>query len=72
MSFVVDLIAMIFGMPRALFPEIAHQSFGGPVEGGLVLALLAAAIPAGAVTGGSSPVGSRESGARAGPSSSAS
>jgi hypothetical protein len=24
MSFVVDLIAMIFGMPRALFPQIAH------------------------------------------------
>ena len=33
MSFVVDLIAMIFGMPRALFPQIAHESFGGPVEG---------------------------------------
>ena len=30
MSFVVDLIAMVFGMPRALFPQIAHQSFGGP------------------------------------------
>ncbi len=25
MSFVVDLIAMVFGMPRALFPEIAHH-----------------------------------------------
>lgn len=34
MSFVVDLIAMIFGMPRALFPQMAHESFGGPVEGG--------------------------------------
>jgi MFS family permease len=52
MSFVVDLIAMIFGMPRALFPEIAHLSFGGPDEGGLVFALLFAAIPAGAVVGG--------------------
>ena len=52
MSFVVDLIAMIFGMPRALFPEIAHVSFGGPDEGGLVFALLFAAIPAGAVIGG--------------------
>jgi MFS family permease len=52
MSFVVDLIAMIFGMPRALFPEIAHVSFGGPDEGGLVFALLFAAIPAGAVVGG--------------------
>ena len=33
MSFVVDLIAMIFGMPRALFPEIADVDFGGPVGG---------------------------------------
>ncbi|MCW2796340.1 MFS transporter [Nocardioides sp.] len=52
MSFVVDLIAMVFGMPRALFPEIAHLGFGGPGEGGLVFALLFAAIPAGAVLGG--------------------
>ncbi|MFT3888534.1 MAG: MFS transporter [Arachnia sp.] len=51
-SFVVDLIAMIFGMPRALFPEIAHVSFGGPAEGGLEFALLYAAMPAGAVLGG--------------------
>jgi MFS family permease len=52
MSFVVDLIAMIFGMPRALFPQIAHQSFGGPVEGGTTMALLAAAMAVGAVSGG--------------------
>ncbi len=52
MSFVVDLIAMVFGMPRALFPEMAHASFGGPTEGGLAFALLFAAIPAGAVIGG--------------------
>ncbi|KQV75564.1 MFS transporter permease [Aeromicrobium sp. Root344] len=52
MSFVVDLIAMVFGMPRALFPEIAHLDFGGPDSGGLVFALLFAAIPAGAVIGG--------------------
>lgn len=52
MSFVVDLIAMIFGMPRALFPQMAHESFGGPVEGGTVMALLAAAMSAGAVLGG--------------------
>ena len=24
MSFLVDIVAMVFGMPRALFPEIAH------------------------------------------------
>ncbi|QZY29351.1 MFS transporter [Nocardioides coralli] len=52
MSFVVDLIAMVFGMPRALFPELADLSFGGPSEGGLAFALLFAAIPAGAVVGG--------------------
>ncbi|OBB02569.1 MFS transporter permease [Mycobacteriaceae bacterium 1482268.1] len=52
MSFVVDLIAMIFGMPRALFPQMAHESFGGPVEGGSTMALLAAAISVGAVVGG--------------------
>ena len=52
MSFVVDLIAMIFGMPRALFPQMAHQSFGGPVAGGTTMALLAAAMSAGAVAGG--------------------
>ncbi|WP_198671582.1 MFS transporter [Desertihabitans aurantiacus] len=52
MSFVVDIVAMVFGMPRALFPEIAHLSFGGPEEGGLEFALLFAAIPAGAVLGG--------------------
>jgi MFS family permease len=52
MSFVVDIIAMVFGMPRALFPEMAHTSFGGPDEGGLAFAALFAAIPAGAVLGG--------------------
>ncbi len=52
MSFVVDIIAMVFGMPRALFPQIAHESFLGPEEGGLAFALLFAAIPLGAVLGG--------------------
>lgn len=52
MSFVVDIIAMVFGMPRALFPQVAHQSFHGPAGGGLAFALLFAGIPAGAVLGG--------------------
>lgn len=52
MSFVVDLIAMVFGMPRALFPQVAHENFGGPLAGGLAFALLFAAIPAGSVMGG--------------------
>ena len=52
MSFAVDLIAMIFGMPRALFPQIAHESFHGPSQGGFAFAMLFAAIPIGAVAGG--------------------
>lgn len=52
MSFVVDLIAMFFGMPRALFPEVAQSSFGGPPAGGLAFAVLFAAMPAGVVLGG--------------------
>ncbi len=52
MSFVVDIIAMVFGMPRALFPALAHLSFGGPVTGGLAFALLYASIPTGSVVGG--------------------
>jgi Transmembrane secretion effector len=52
MSFVVDLIAMICGLPRALFPQIAHLSFAGPIEGGTTMALLSAAISVGAVAGG--------------------
>jgi MFS family permease len=52
MSFLVDIIAMVFGMPRALFPEIAHVDFGGPTGGGIAFALLFAGIPAGAVIGG--------------------
>jgi MFS family permease len=52
MSFVVDLIAMVFGLARALFPQIAHESFGGPPEGGLVFALLFASMPLGVLLGG--------------------
>ncbi|QRV01743.1 MFS transporter [Arcanobacterium phocisimile] len=51
-SFVIDLIAMIFGMPRALFPEIAHINFGGPTQGGYEFAFLYAAMPVGVLIGG--------------------
>lgn len=51
-SFVVDLIAMVFGMPRALYPQIANVNFGGPVGGGMAFALLSAGMAAGAVVGG--------------------
>lgn len=52
MSFVVDLIAMVFGMPRSLYPEIANVNFGGPAGGGMEFALLSAGMAAGAVVGG--------------------
>ena len=52
MSFVIDLIAMVFGMPRALIPEMADLNFGGPAGGGLAFAALFAAMPAGAFLGG--------------------
>lgn len=48
-SFLVDLIAMIFGMPRALYPEMAERTFGDPPGGGAALGWLYAAIPIGAV-----------------------
>lgn len=51
-SFLVDVIAMGFGMPRVVFPEMAQTTFGGPAEGGLALGLLFAAIPLGMVAGG--------------------
>lgn len=51
-SFVVDIIAMVFGMPRALFPQIAHETFGDPATGGIALGLLFASMSAGAVIGG--------------------
>jgi MFS family permease len=51
-SFLVDIIAMAFGMPRILFPEMAERTFGDPPGGGVALGLLFAAIPAGAVLGG--------------------
>ena len=48
MSFVVDIIAMGVGMPRALFPEVAVTRFGGEAAVGW----LVAAIAIGAVAGG--------------------
>ncbi|MFC4117966.1 MFS transporter [Nonomuraea zeae] len=45
----VDLAAMVFGMPTALFPELARQAYGGPAGGGPELGLLYAAYPAGVV-----------------------
>lgn len=43
-SFLADLIAMVFGMPMALFPAIAAQRFGGRPK---LVGLLYAALPFG-------------------------
>ncbi|GAA4628052.1 MFS transporter [Actinoallomurus vinaceus] len=48
----VDLAATVFGMPFALFPELAQHTYGGPAGGGLGLGLLYAAYPAGVVAVG--------------------
>jgi MFS family permease len=48
-SFLLDIIAMVAGMPRALFPEMAERTFGDPAGGGLALGWLFAAIPIGAM-----------------------
>lgn len=48
-SFLVDIIAMVAGMPRALFPEMAERTFGDPPGGGMALGWLFAAIPIGSV-----------------------
>jgi MFS family permease len=51
-SFAVDVIAMVFGMPRALFPQIAQETFGDPATGGVALGLLFASMSVGAALGG--------------------
>lgn len=48
-SMLLDIVAMVFGMPRALFPEMAQHTFGDPPGGGFALGVLFAAIPVGAV-----------------------
>jgi MFS family permease len=45
-TFYVDLVAMIFGMPRALFPVLAVTQFGGGSE---TVGLLFSAVGAGAL-----------------------
>ncbi|HTF47019.1 MAG TPA: MFS transporter [Pseudonocardia sp.] len=51
-SFLVDIIAMALGMPRAVFPEMAERTFHDPPGGGIALGLLYASIAIGAVAGG--------------------
>lgn len=51
LSFLADIVAMVLGMPRALFPQLAAETFA-PYGEGFALGLLFAAIPIGAVAGG--------------------
>lgn len=51
LSFLADIIAMVLGMPRALFPQLASQMYASYGED-LALGLLFAAVPVGAVLGG--------------------
>ncbi|TDB80346.1 MFS transporter, partial [Micromonospora sp. KC721] len=48
LSFAIDLIAMVLAMPRALFPEVAQERFGG----GATVGWLYSAIAIGAMLGG--------------------
>ncbi|MQY14900.1 Enterobactin exporter EntS [Streptomyces sp. RB5] len=48
----VDLAAMVFAMPTALFPELARHTYGGPAGGGTELGLLYGAYPAGVFAAG--------------------
>ncbi|MEV6306153.1 MFS transporter [Actinoplanes sp. NPDC051861] len=48
LSFAIDLIAMVFAMPRALFPAVAETQFGG----GAAVGWLYSAIAIGSMIGG--------------------
>ncbi|MFE5333647.1 MFS transporter [Embleya sp. NPDC056575] len=49
MTFLTDIVAMVFGMPRALFPAMAAGLYGG---GASTVGLLVAAPAVGALVGG--------------------
>lgn len=52
-TFVIDIIAMVFGMPRALFPILAAERFSaGPTVAGLLFAAPAVGAFVGALTSG--------------------
>jgi MFS family permease len=48
-AYAADFVTLFFGLPTALFPQIAHRRFGGPAAGGAVAGALFAAISAGGV-----------------------
>jgi MFS family permease len=50
MSFYLDIVAMVFGMPRALFPAIATAWYGGSLtDVALIVGLLSAAPAVGSI-----------------------
>lgn len=52
-TFTVDIVAMVFGMPRVLFPVLAEQQFhAGPVVAGLLFGAPALGAILGAATSG--------------------
>jgi MFS family permease len=51
MTFVIDIIAMVCGMPRALFPAMAEHTFGDPPGGGIALGSLYASFAIGSLIG---------------------
>jgi MFS family permease len=52
-AYLVDLFATVFGLPRAVFPALAHTAFhGGPVTLGFLYATPAAGALAGSLTSG--------------------
>ncbi|WP_436524490.1 MFS transporter [Actinoplanes sp. HUAS TT8] len=52
LSFAVDLIAMVFAMPRALFPAVAEERFGGPTAVGWLFSAIAIGSLLGGLTSG--------------------
>ncbi|MGF7238993.1 MAG: MFS transporter [Frankia sp.] len=48
-TYLADLIAMLFGNPVALFPQMAHETFGDPTGGGFAIGVLYAAVSVGAL-----------------------
>jgi MFS family permease len=51
-SFLIDINAMVFGMPRAVFPEVGLHTFGSEAIAGLLYAAPAAGALVGAGTSG--------------------
>jgi MFS family permease len=52
LSFAIDLVAMVFALPRALFPEVADERFGGVAAVGWLVAAIAAGSVLGGLTSG--------------------